>query len=71
MNKITFKNPIALIFESRICDFTIYVFEIRVLKSGKPYAVFTKDGKRYDFEHLTDYSKELVEKIVERNAKYL
>jgi len=71
MNKITFKNPIALVFEGRICDFTIYISEIRVLKSGKPYAVYTKDGKRYDFEYLTDSSKELVEKIVERNAKYL
>lgn len=71
MNKITFKKPIALIFEGRICDFTIYISEIRVLRSGKPYAVYTKDDKRYNFEYLTDSSKELVEKIVERNAKYL
>lgn len=71
MNKITFKSPIPFSVVGKIHDFTVYVSEIRVLKNGKPHAVYTKDDKRYDFKYLTKSSKKLVEKIVERNAKYL
>jgi hypothetical protein len=69
MNKITFKKPIALSVIGKIYDITIYISEIRVLRSGKPYAVYTKDDKRYDFVYLTKSSKKLVEKIVEKKHK--
>ena len=71
MNKITFKKPIALVFEGRICDFTIYVSEIRVLKSGNASFVRNKEGEKFNYEFLDDESKEIVDKIVEHNKKYL
>lgn len=70
-NSISLKNPIAVVYESRIAYRTVYATEIRVLRSGKPAAVYNKEGERYKFEYLDMESQERVNKIVERNKKYL
>ena len=70
-NSISLKNPIVVVYETRISYRTVYATEIRVLRSGKPYAVYNKDGERFNFEYLNFESKERVEKIVERNKKHL
>ncbi len=70
-NSISLKNPIAVVYESRIAYRTVYATEIRVLKSGKPAAVYNKEGERYKFEYLDSESQERVKEIVERNKKYL
>ena len=70
-NSISLKNPIVVVYESRIAYRTVYTTEIRVLRSGKPSAVYNKEGERFDFEYLDFESKERVEKIVERNKKHL
>ena len=70
-NSISLKNPIVAVYETRISYRTVYATEIRVLRSGKPSAVYNKDGERFNFEYLHFESKERVEKIVERNKKHL
>jgi TfoX/Sxy family transcriptional regulator of competence genes len=70
-NSISLKNPIAVVYESRIAYRTVYATEIRVLRSGKPAAVYNKEGERYKFEYLDLESQERVKEIVERNKKYL
>ena len=70
-NSISLKNPIAVVYESRIAYRTVYATEIRVLRSGKPSAVYNKEGERYKFEYLGLESQERVKEIVERNKKYL
>ena len=70
-NSISLKNPIAVVYESRIAYRTVYATEIRVLRSGKPAAVYNKEGERYKFEYHDMESQERVNKIVERNKKYL
>lgn len=70
-NSISLKNPIAVVYESRIAYRTVYATEIRVLRSGKPAAVYNKEGERYKFEYLDMESQERINKIVERNKKYL
>ena len=71
MSKITFNNPFAVIFEGVLSNRTVLVSEIRVLRSGKPSAVYNKEGERFNFEFLDFESKERVEKIVERNKRYI
>lgn len=70
-NTIALKNPIALVYESRIAYRTVYATEIRVLRSGMPAAVYNKEGERYKFEYLDFESQEKLKEIVERNIKYL
>ena len=70
-NSISLKTPIAVVYESRIAYRTVYATEIRVLRSGKPAAVYNKEGERYKFEYLDLESQEKVKEIVERNKKYL
>lgn len=71
MGKITINKPFAVRYEGRISDSIVFVTEIRVMRSGKPSAVYNKEGERYDFEYLDFESKERVEQIIERNKKYL
>ena len=71
-SKITLNSPVPVVYESRISFRTVYVYEIRVLRrSKKPYAVFDKEGGRYDFEYLDFESQDRINAIVERNKKYL
>jgi hypothetical protein len=70
-NSISLKSPIAVVYESRIAYRTVYATEIRVLRSGKPAAVYNKEGERYKFEYLDSESQEKVKEIAERNKKYL
>ena len=71
MSKITFDKPFGVVFEGVLANRTVLVSEIRVLKSGKPSAVYNKEGERFNFEFLDFESKERVEKIVERNKRYI
>jgi len=71
MAKITLREPIAVIFRGVLWFRTIYVSEINVLKSGMPSFVRNKEGEKFNYEFLYDESKEIVDKIVEHNKKYL
>ena len=69
-NKITFNKPINVVHNGK----AIKVFEIRVLKNGNPSKVYGKDANKaisYDYEHLDAESKEKIDKVVERNMRYL
>lgn len=71
MDKITFTKPKAVIFEGVLCNRTVFVTEINVLKSGKASFVYNKEGERFNYEFLDEDSKKLIDKLVERNKKYL
>lgn len=71
MNKIKFSKPFGVVFEGVLANRTVLVSEIRVLRSGKPSVVYNKEGERFNFEFLDFESKERVEKIVERNKRYI
>jgi hypothetical protein len=65
------RKPFAVIFEGRLSNRTVFVSEINVLKSGKASFIKNKEGERFNYEFLDEESKELVDKVVERNKKYL
>ena len=71
MVKITIRKPFAVIFEGVLSNRTVFVSEINVLKSGKASFVRNKEGERFNVEFLDEESKEVVDKVVERNKKYL
>lgn len=71
MSSISFDKPFAVVFEGVLSNRTVLVSKIHVLRSGKPSAVYNKEGERFNFEFLDFESKERVEKIVEKNNKYL
>ena len=71
MAKITLNNSISVTFEGVLCNRVIFVTEINVLKSGKASFVRNKEGEKFNYEFLDDESKEIVDKIVEHNKKYL
>ena len=50
MSKITFSKPFGVVFEGVLANRTVLVSEIRVLRSGKPSAVYNKEGERFNFE---------------------
>ena len=45
MSKITFSKPFGVVFEGVLTNRTVLVSEIRVLRSGKPSAVYNKEGE--------------------------
>ena len=71
MSKITMREPFAVIFEGVLSNRTVFVSEINILKSGKPSFVRNKEGEKFNYEFLDEESKEVVDKVVERNKKYL
>ena len=71
MSKITFDKPFGVVLDGVLTNRTVLVSEIHVLRSGKPSAVYNKEGERFNFEFLDFESKERVEKIVERNKRYI
>ena len=67
VNKVVLPIPLMCLYEGRIAIITIKVYEVRLLRSGKPYRVFaktldTKNGnlKPFDFEYLDEDSKESI-----------
>ena len=71
MIEITLNSPISVTFEGVLCNRMVFVTEINVLKSGKASFVRNKEGEKFNYEFLDDESKEIVDKIVEHNKKYL
>lgn len=71
MEKITMRKPFAVIFEGVLSNRTVFVSEINVLKSGKASFIKNKEGERFNYEFLDEESKKMVDKVVERNKKYL
>ena len=67
MGNITMRKP----FEGVLSNRTVFVSEINVLKSGKASFIKNKEGERFNYEFLDNESKEIVDKVVERNKKYL
>ena len=71
MEKITMRKHFAVIFEGVLSNRTVFVSEINVLKSGKASFIKNKEGERFNYEFLDEESKKMVDKVVERNKKYL
>ena len=71
MIEITLNSPISVTSEGVLCNRMVFVTEINVLKSGKASFVRNKEGEKFNYEFLDDESKEIVDKIVEFNKKYL
>lgn len=75
-NRIVLKNPINVVYEGRILNVTVKVYEICLLRSGKPCKVYGKDlinpQKQlapYDYEYLDWESKEKIEAIIKAEKK--
>ena len=69
--KIVLKEPVNVIYEGRILEYVIRVFEIHLLRSGKPWRVLAKDLKNpqkqaapYEYEYLDYESRERLDKII-------
>ena len=69
--KIVLKEPINVIYEGRVLDIVVRVFEIHLYRSGKPATVWGKDIKNpqpqaapYNFEYLDVESKERINDII-------
>ena len=69
--KIVLKEPVNVIYEGRILNYVVRVFEIHLLRSGKPWRVLAKDLKNpqkqpapYEYEYLDWESRERLEKII-------
>ena len=69
--KIVLKEPINVIYEGRVLDIVVRVFEIHLYRSGKPATVWGKDIRNpqpqaapYDFYYLDYESKERINDII-------
>jgi hypothetical protein len=71
MDKITLNEEVRLVFRGILWFKVVYASEINLFRSGKPSYVRNKEGERFNYEFLDDESKEIVDKIVELNKKYL
>ena len=78
VSKIVLRDPINVVYEGILFNVVVKVFEIRILRSGKPYKVYGKNlnhpqkqAAPYDYEYLDFESKEKIDKIVKRNERYL
>ena len=75
VDKIVVKEPFNVIYEGRVLNRVVRVFEIRLLRrSGKPYVIYGKDinnpqkqAAPYDFEYLDWESQE---RVLEEVNKY-
>lgn len=74
MKKIVLKEPFNVVYEGRVLNRIIKVFEIHLLRNGKPYKILGKDvttpkvqAAPYDFEYLDFVSRRQIEKIVLEN----
>lgn len=70
-NRITLPKPLICLYEGRIVSRNIKVYEVIILRSGKPCRVLAKDvnypkeqAAPYDFEYLDEDSKENILKQV-------
>ena len=59
VKKIVVKEPFNVVYEGRILNRVVRVFEIRLLRNGTPYRVYGKDVNNpqeqaapYDYEYL-------------------
>ena len=69
--KIVLNEPINVVYEGRVMDVIVRVFEIHLYRSGKPATVWGKDIKNpqpqaapYDFYYLDYESKERINDII-------
>ena len=69
--KIVLKEPINVIYEGRVLDIVVRVFEIHLYRNGKPATVWGKDIRNtqpqtapYDFYYLDYESKERINDII-------
>jgi len=70
-NKVVLKEPFNVAYEGRILNSIVRVYEIRLLRSGKPYRVYGKDVNNpqeqaapYDFEYLDWESQEKINNLI-------
>ena len=74
MEKIVLKEPFNVVYEGRVLNRIIKVYEILLLRNGKPYKILAKDvtspksqAAPYDFEYLDFESKQKIAKVVLEN----
>jgi hypothetical protein len=75
-NKIILPIPLICLYEGRIVTRQIKVFEVSLLRSGKPYRVHAKDinypneeNAPYDFKYLDEDCKENILRVLEQIKK--
>lgn len=71
MDKIALNEEVRLVFRGVLWFRVVYASEINLFRSGKPSYVRNKEGERFDYEFLDCDSKEIIDKLIERNKKYL
>ena len=73
INRVVLPLPLICLYEGRIVTRTIKVYEVSLLKSGKPYRVWAKDinhpkeqAAPYDFEYLDEDCKENILRVIKQ-----
>ena len=72
VKKIVLDEPFNVVYEGRVLNRIVRVFEIRLLRrSGKPYRIYGKDVNNpqeqaapYDFEYLDSESQEKINDLI-------
>ena len=71
VKRVVLPLPLICLYEGRVLTRNIKVFEVSLLRSGKPSKVWAKDinnpqmqAAPYDFEYLDDDSKEDILKVL-------
>ena len=71
INRKVLPLPLICLYEGRVLISQIKVYEVCILRSGKPYKVYAKDiinpqnqAAPYDFEYLDEDSKENILKVL-------
>ena len=71
VKRVVLPLPLICLYEGRVLTRNIKVFEVSLLRSGKPSKVWAKDinnpqmqAAPYDFEYLDDDSKENILRVL-------
>lgn len=72
IKRVVLPLPLICLYEGRIITRQIKVYEVSLLRSGKPYRVLAKDvnypkeqAAPYDFEYLDEDSKDNILRVLE------
>lgn len=76
MNRVVLPLPLICLYEGRILTSQIKVYEVALLRSGKPCKVYAKDinnpqnqAAPYDYEYLDEDSKENILEVLKQIGK--
>ena len=65
---IEFKKPVSVLYNGRICYYSINVVKVYVMRSGKPSHVIDDKGEKYDFGFI-EY-KDLIYNAIIKNLMF-